>query len=126
MFVDKTLISRLPDLLLELTLKSKEVQAGLESLPESFEDKPHAKLLNHCQGYLAEVNRYMCGDAACEEFFLELRVKFESLANRINETKPNFEIPQNGIPAMPISPDSKDKPPKSVDKPSPQGKTPTY
>src|SRR5579871_6075529 len=97
MHVKKMLTCRLPEVLLELRLKNKEVQAGLESLPESFEDKPQAKLLTHCHGYLAEVNRYMCGDTTREEFFQDLRLKFEKLAKRINETKPDFEIPKNGI-----------------------------
>lgn len=125
MSINKVLMCRLPDVLLELRLKNKEVQAGLESLPESFEDKPHVKLLSHCHGYLAEVNRYMCGDATREEFFQDLRLKFEKLAKRINETKPNFEIPRNGIhiPAKPILSESVTK---IEDKSAHQGKARTH
>jgi hypothetical protein len=68
------------------------VQDDLDSLPESFEDSPQAKILHLCGVFNTEVDAYTTAKSEHTSFFQKLEEEFSILEQNLLATKPNFEV----------------------------------
>jgi len=83
----------LPTLADEIESAQRQVEETLQSLPESFAENPHGKLLNLIANFTARVKEYTTGHESSPELFERLYDQFESLENDILRTRLHFEIP---------------------------------
>ena len=69
------------------------VQQNLNLLPPSFAENPQGKLFALCSEFSSTVDKYTTGSHTHLSFFRDLQIEFRNLAEKINGTRPNFEIP---------------------------------
>jgi hypothetical protein len=76
---------------LESSLKENErlIDEQLAGLPEDFNEDAPGKLLVLGQKFISELSKYLNGTQGYKHFLQQLRPKFETLQQRIEETDPS-------------------------------------
>ena len=82
----------LPGIVKEVREKREEVQQDLDHLPNPFSEEPQMKLLQLCGDFHVEIAERTAGHTKHPEFFKALYNEFRKLSQRIQKTKPIFEI----------------------------------
>ncbi len=77
----------------EIESAQRQVEENLQSLPESFAENPHGKLLNLITNFTARVKEYTTGHESSRELFEGFYNQFERLENDILSTRLHFQIP---------------------------------